>query len=123
MKAWETKKDLEVLKIQNRIYKQNCITQLVNEFRESYKKHEWIRRVIRFLSKGRFCRLDQYAWTYEILEEVKVSFWYREIEKFHDFQEAEINGLIYHMGQYDDLADTPESVTRMIRIIREVINE
>lgn len=123
MKVWETKKDLEKLREENRVYKQVCTMKLVDEFRQSYEKYEFLRRIIKFLSRGRLCKLDQYSWTYEILEEVHASFWYREIVKFHAFHEAEIDALDYHLSSLDQTNDSPQSVMNMIRIIRDVVTE
>ncbi len=121
MKVSEVKQELKNLRLQNSIYKQNCISALVIEFRESYKKHRFIRRILKFLSKGRLCQLDHNAWSSEILQEVSRSFWYREIIKFHAFHEAEIDSLDIHVAQLDENQETPREVLNMIRIIREVI--
>lgn len=96
---------------------QNQISDLIHRLRMDYKIWSFPRSIVKWLSRGRFCRHNGFSWTYEILQDAKNTREYAEIESIRKSAIAEITSMEHSIYSMDPEAPADENIEQMIRVL------
>lgn len=124
MKTIQDQRDrLSPLKFRVGAIVQKQISDLIFARREFYKRWNFPRSILNWISRGKLCRQNETSWTYEILLDIQNSREYVEIESFKAFSLAKIR-----LGENAICSVSPESpasacVSNLIRELEIALDE
>lgn len=115
--------ELDDLETEVEEYSGHCKTQLIGEFRQSARRWAIPRAIIKFISGGRLCRLSPFAHNAEIVDELKTTIWWKEIDKLEALYLEQISILRNSLRAAPPDHKAFSEADQMMNIIRCVITE